>query len=995
MSWSRLPFWLAIVNLFTVFAHAEQESPVDFANEIQPILINNCLFCHGADSIHSGFDLSTREGLLKGGISGKAVVPGDSDTSYLVQLIEHAKQPHMPFGLPKLSDYDIERIRAWIDAGAAYDQPLIEGAVHSDETVEKEPLWSLEPIRAPAVPDIESDWPRTPVDAFIITKLRENGLSPSPPADRPTLIRRLTFVLHGLPPTLHELEQFERDESPDAYERLVDRLLASPRFGERWARHWLDIAHYADTYGYERDLRRPHAWRYRDYIIQSFNEDKPYDRFIREQIAGDCIDPTDPQSVIATGFLVTGPWDQEAIDSSSKKIHRKFRADVLDDMVTTVMTATAGMTVNCARCHDHKFDPISQEEYYKLTAVFAGVQHGNRVISEYDEEAYERRVAPLLTNIKYVRAAIAKEEGQPLQLADLIGAGNGFGSGKRNQSIDPRTGRLTDDFDDELPESRPNEYRLVDLPYVDGVFIPDITDRGAPITSTGIKQIMETDTAGTTRDSIRAFFLEGFDGEFFRAGFKLDESFDRSYAITMNPNKGITFDLELIRLLHPDLFFTRFQGDVAFVTGGAIEWMVIVDGELKARQTIDDRPNGVVNIDVVLEPTSRFLTILTTDGGDGQNEDRIVWLNPVIHPRFKHPAEHRSQPIETYRRMLSGLEDRYASVPKVEYAYAAVPHTPEPIFFLRRGDTESPEQEMSPGTINFVKTLPAVFGNPSMSDCDRRMALADWLVHRDNPLTRRVMVNRIWHYVFGRGIVDTPSDFGRNGSTPTHPDLLDWLADEFMDNGWSIKKTIKLLVMSRVFRQGAAYNEDAMAIDAGNRLLWRMNTRRMEAEAIRDSILALSGTLNLKMGGPGYESFEYIDKFAPEFHFFTQNELSLWRRTIYRFAPRNAPDPFLTVLDCPNPNNHTPVRTHTNTALQPLALLNNEFVLLQSNYFAERLADTCGEDPDEQIQTAFRMTFARNPSVREVELARGFLSRNGLFHFCRMLFNANEFVYID
>jgi hypothetical protein len=631
-------------------------------------------------------------------------------------------KPKMPQKAKPLASEDVAVIREWIAKGAAWPDNL----VLKDRRFEGQTWWSFQPLRRPAVPAVRNTaWLKTPIDAFILKKLEEAGLSPSPEADRRTLIRRLTFDLHGLPPTPGEVDAFISDASPDAYEKLVDGLLASPHYGARWARHWLDVAHYGDTHGYDKDKRRDRAWPYRDYVIRSLNADKPYTRFVQEQLAGDRLFPDEPDGIVATGFIAAGPWDfvghVELREGTVEK--EKTRLIDRDDMVVSTMSTFTSLTVHCARCHDHKFDPIPQRDYYRLQAVFAGVERGNR---------------PFL---------------------------------------------------------------------------------------------------------------------------KL-----------------------------PRLFSAAAQ------------------------------------------------------------------------------------------------------------VYAAVPRAPRPIHVLHRGDVEQRREQVWPGAIAALSAIESDFKlSNSADEAAGRVALAEWITHRDNPLAWRSIVNRVWHYHFGKGIVDTPNDFGRMGGQPSHPQLLDWLAIEFRDGGQSFKELHKLIVMSAAYRQSPTHNPDAAQLDSDNRLLWRMNRQRLDAESLRDAVLAVSGKLDTRMGGPGFELFRFRDDHSPEYDHSALEKIhdpATYRRTIYRFIVRSVPNPFLDCLDCADPNQNVPVRTTTLTALQALALLNDPFMLKQAEYLAERLKQAT-DDPGVQIDLAFRLLFARLPTQQERAGLIEYAAKHGLAGACRLLFNANEFVFVD
>ncbi|MBX9787481.1 MAG: PSD1 and planctomycete cytochrome C domain-containing protein [Pirellulales bacterium] len=755
-----------------VFAIALAPAPlvaaeVDFARSIASILEQRCASCHGPKKQEGGLDVTSRESLLKGGDSGAAVAPGDIDASVLLDMMS-GDEPAMPKGGKPLTIEQIARFRQWIKEGASWPDGV---------TVSAE-LWSLRPIVCREPPLVQNnDWVKTPIDALIADQLAANGLEPSPQADRITLIRRATFDLHGLPPTPEEVDEFVADKSTDAFAKVVDRLLKSPRYGERWGRHWLDLASYADSHGFELDYPRFNAWRYRDYVIQAFNNDTPYDEFLTEQIAGDVIAPGDPEGIIATGFLTAGPWDYSGFITAIQgtAASRGTRLTDLDNMLTTVATTTIGLTVGCAKCHDHKFDPIPQKDYYSLQAVFAGVRRGDRVLKGQVTPEQSLRMEQLRLDIHKKRIGVAEN---------------------------------------------------------DALAAADRTEETAKTRATLIAEI-------------------------------------------------------------------------------------------------------------------------------------------------------------------AALEAEYAKLPEVELTYSGVPETPPSTHVLHRGDTESPRERVAPAALSAVHALPAELTNANAPEGERRLALAHWLTDPKNPLMARVMVNRIWHYHFGRGIVGTPGDFGFNGERPSHPELLDWLASEFQQRKWSIKEMHRLIMLSSTYQQSSQRHEKGDAFDAGNQLVWRMNRRRMDAEVVRDSVLAVSGQLDLTMGGPAFMPFRYEFRKSPLYDYFDRTPRpQQTRRSVYNFIARSTPDPFMDVLDFPVPSSCTPARNSTTTPLQSLSLLNDPFIIAQAEHFARRLS-AANQDDTSQAKLAYRLALGREPSGRELEAARDFIAKHRLFHFCRALLNSNEFAYVD
>jgi hypothetical protein len=877
------------------------------------------------------------------------------------------------------------------------------GWLAAADTTREDPKawWSVQPIVRPAVPanTLAGAECRNPIDNFIAAKLAEKGLSFSPEADRRTLIRRLCFNLLGLPPTPEEITAFVEDLRPNAYERLVDRLLASPHYGERWAQHWLDIAHYADTHGFERDQRRDNAWRYRDYVIDAFDADKPYDQFLREQIAGDVLAPNDPASVVATGFLAAGPWDFVGqVEAKSDVLKRAARAGDLDDMVTQVITATVGMTINCARCHDHKLDPISQKEYYGLWSVFSGVKRGDRDVSPAEAQDHTAKLAAWNRERAEADQAIGRIVGTPLDLADMVGGGNGWGTGHAGSGIDPRSGRVQDAKQGVLEDAVANHFVRGPSPFIDGVLIPNGSADAriaVPISSTGLEVKDVPPTSAKAWDAIRNGSVNS------QASTKIGEIDYASPGHTLlglHANAAITFDLAEIRK-QSGLTDLRFRATVGYGgrdAAGRADFHVFVDGELRERRMGLSNHDAGVPVDVLLPSTARFLTLMSTDGGNGIGHDQIFFGDPKLSPE-----ESRQLTAENQQR-LGGLKNRRTELdrlikelPQPAKVYAIQNEKPEVIHVLKRGNPEDPKEEAAPGALQWPAMLPMQFGGREMSDGDRRLALAKWITYPRNPLTRRVIVNRLWHYDFGQGIVSTPSDFGHGGDHPSHPELLDWLADELLARGWSLKALQRLILTSRTYRQSSQFNAQAAAVDAQNRLLWRVNPSRLDAESLRDSVLAVSGKLNSEMGGPGYRDFDYTEAYAPIYRYITPDRAELFRRSIYRFVVRTTPQQFLTTLDCPNPANLTPARVNTTTAHQALAMLNDDFMLRQSDYFEARIKSDAGDDATAQVTRAFALAFGRQPTETERESAAAFAQAHGLGQLCRLLLNANEFVYVD
>jgi hypothetical protein len=999
LSLSATPVLALLFMLSTAFAR-----DVDFESEVRPLLSQRCGSCHGPTVKKSGLRLDAKSFAFRGSDGGAVIVTGRSSESELIRRVTSSDpELRMPPEGDPLSSSEIQLLQQWIDEGACWPE------TEYDRNALKDPRlnhWAWQPVRDVDVPPQTAamavdkrDF--TEIDLFVVAKLSQQGLMFSPEADRRRLIRRLSFDLLGLPPTPEEVQRFVEDRDPQAYERLIDRLLASPHYGERWARHWLDIAHYADTHGFERDQRRDNAWRYRDWVIRAINSDLPYDQFLRDQIAGDVLRPDDPEAVTATGFLAAGPWDFVGqAETPSPVLKRLARADDLDDMVTQVMTAACGVTINCARCHDHKLDPISQREYYSMTAVFAGVRRGDRVVSKTEVEELTNRRAMLEQQLKDARGELTKLRGDGWSLADIVGGGDGHGSGKAGLAIDPASGKATDAKRGGLENAVVNLFSRSDVRFVDGVVIPDGNDIGdVVISSTGLVAHGIPNTSGKTWDAIRNGPVNS---HFSTTLGGIDFSSDGHSLLSLHANSAITFDLNELRQsgLPEQLQLRSSVGYFGQTPRAGASFHIFLDGILTSERRGLGRENGLVEIRIEIPATVRFLTLMATDHGNDISHDQICFADARLESQSAVQTESDIQQIAALEKRIATVQQQITGLPEPARIYAAITETPPPIHVMLRGNPEQLAEEVSPGAIACLSALSASFGDANMLEGQRRIALANWIASVENPLTRRVIVNRLWHHHFGAGLVDTPSDFGLGGSQPSHPELLDWMASRLLKENWSLKAMHRLICRSAAYRQSSLpaetnVNEKAWSIDSGNRLLWRQNARRLDAESLRDAVLAVSGKLNSAMFGPGYRDFEYKEEYAPVYTYITAEKPELWRRTVYRFVVRTTPDQFMATLDCPNAANLTPTRNITTTALQALALFNNEFILQQAGYFAERLEADTASSRESQILRAFQLTFGRDATAQETAAANKLVESRGLPELCRALLNANEFVYID
>ena len=953
------------------------------AEQVRALFSSRCRECHGPDSQEGGLRLDLDPRKLDE--TAAVVVAGSRGTSALHERVTSTDPDRrMPPRGKALSAEEIELVGAWIDAGAAWPE-----GTWRDPRLDH---WAWQPVVRPDVPG--SAVGAAAIDAFVAARLTESGLAPAPEADRRALIRRASFDLVGLPPTPEEVAAFEADPAPDAFERLVDRLLASPAHGERWARHWLDVAHYADSHGYERDQLRPHAWRYRDWVIDAINADKPYDAFLREQVAGDVIAPDDPAAVVASAFLVAGPWDFVGqVETQSAALRRQARADDLDDMLTQVMAAACGVTINCARCHDHKLDPIPQRDYTALAALLAGVTRGNRPVSPAAVAARDARRQELEASLRAATADVHTLAGAPVDLADIVGGGDGSGNGVKGAGIDPRSGVARD---------------RTPLSFLEGIE----ANRPVPGPSPLVAAVLVPDGSGPVRfvvdgdpiDGIPPTARQGWDairnGPVNAQASTTTAGIDYATAghaiLGLHANAAITFDLAAIRAKHPATS-RRFRAVVAYggraETAGA-DFAVYVDGVRMAQGRLAQASPGEP-LDVLLPVEARHLTLVATDGGDGIGHDQIWFGDPRIEGTPSRPVDEPA--LAAARGRIETVRQELAALPEADTVYGPVVQSPPPVQLLGRGDPEKPLGEIPPGLPGWI-AVPVAHPLADAGDGQRRRALAEWITDRANPLTPRVIVNRLWHHHFGTGLVDTPSDFGTGGGRPSHPALLDWLAAELVDHGWSLKHIHRLICTSKTWRQrshGVPGAAAGMTVDSGNRLLWRMSPRRLDAESYRDAVLAVSGMLDPARGGPGFRDFRVTEAYAPIYESIPVDRPELRRRSIYRCVVRGTPDVFLTTLDCPNPANLAPVRPRTTTALQSLAILNNDFTLRHAEAWAERLRREAGDRPADQVRLGFQLAFGRDPDREEAAAGEALVAQAGLVQLCRMMLAANEFSAID
>ncbi|MHB8521141.1 MAG: DUF1549 and DUF1553 domain-containing protein [Limisphaerales bacterium] len=823
-------------------------------------------------------------------------------------------------------------------------------------------FWSfMPPVRPPLPKTKQTAWVRTPIDRFILSRLEKDNLAPAPEADRVTLMRRLSFDLLGLPPTPKELDGFVHDRNPDAWEKLVDRMLASPRYGERWARHWLDAVRFAESHGFEMNQPRPNAWPYRDYVVRAFNEDKPYNQFVLEQLAGDAVGADE-----ATGFLVGGAWDQ--VKSPDVQLTLQQRADELNDMTATTGSAFLGLTVGCARCHDHKFDPIAQRDYYSLQAIFAGVQHGERAWHRLDETRRQ-------SETESVRRALAALDPQLERFEPLA-----QGQNQAEVSAAPAN------------QSGPNATQSAASAMTNVAFRPAVNplrnvDRFAPAPARFVRfTITATTDAEPCLDEL----------EIYAAG-ETPRNVALAAAGAKTTASGTLPNFAQHKLEH--LNDGRYGNSRSWISDQKGKGWVQI--ELPATVMIN---RAVWGRDREGTYTDRLATKYRIEVAVDPGQWKLVASSNDRHPyKAGAPADAgysaagmaagAAAELQTLLTQQRTLEARLAELTAAPMIYAGRFETaPPPTYRLYRGDPMQKRELLAPSGISAV--LPNLELPADTSDQRRRLALGRWICDPQNPLTARVIVNRLWQHHFGQGLVNTPSDFGHMGDRPSHPELLDWLATELVANGWHLKPIQRLILLSAAYRQSSSSNPRALKLDASNRLLWRFTPQRLEAEEIRDAILATSGKLDLRMGGPGFDLFEpnnnYVRVYNPRQEFGPAE----WRRMIYQFKPRMQQDAIFGAFDCPDGAQIAPRRNTSITPLQALNLLNSGFIIRQSEFLAARLRHEAGADPDAQVRRAFQLAFSRAPARRELVSSARFIHREGLAAFCRALFNANEFMFV-
>ncbi len=1000
-----------------------------FTKEVAPLLQRRCLSCHHDGEAKGDLSLSGAAGLIESGY----IDTDDVDASYLLEVVTpHDGKAEMPKDAEPLSADEIAVLRKWISGGAKWPTGLtLEPPVVTDRD-----WWSLQPIARGGI-EPPSDRRRSqdavtnknPVDAFIDAQLSALAMKPVERADPRVLIRRLTYDLIGLPPTPAEVDAFLRESNRDAeaaWLAAVDRLLDSPAFGEKWGQHWLDLARYAETHGYDKDKPRDNAWPYRDYVIRSLNQDKPYSRFVQEQIAGDALFPDEADGVLGLGFLAAGPWDfighwevgEGKLDGRiAKHLDR-------DEMISAVFNVFMSTTVQCAQCHHHKFDPIRMEDYYRLHAVFAAVDRADRVYEGLPPKQQKRKHAVIaqISELKQQRETLttsiarevaARASGIDRRIAELT---EKYGSGT---GIQPQYG-----YHSQI-SSDPNELKWVQL---------DLGQRRGFEEMRIIPAYDQFNGIGAGFGFPVRYRVEAADDADFQKGVRLlldandkDQPNPKSQTIVISgdgkPVRFLRVTATKLRERRNDFIFAL--GEIEVLSEGAADNFA-GQAIVTAKDSIESGVRwGKANL--VDGIYYRELTDEAALAELQQLRARRAEIEKAIRPA---DADRRLAEIET---QLKHLDEELKSFPEGRKVYAAASHfprggrftategKPRPIHLLNRGDLRSPAQRMTPGAVPLWEGAPAVFasvnGNPlqvqedevgshspadassfDWDEADARAELAEYLTRKDNPLVWRSIVNRLWLWTFGSPLVGSPNDFGRGGMKPTHPELLDYLAARLRDDPrQSLKSIIRLLVTSEAYRRSSRIDPEMAKRDAGNAYLWRANRRRLTAEEFRDSLLAVSGLLQPTIGGPSFQDF-VIEKpeHSPhyEYHLHDPADPKSHRRSVYRFVVRSQPQPLLTTLDCADPSISTPRRDESTTALQALAAWNNPLVEFAADKLGARLEEEYNS-PDEQIEWACRLALGRDASPLEQTVLEEHLTNHGPASLARVLFNMNAFVYLD
>jgi Protein of unknown function (DUF1553)/Protein of unknown function (DUF1549)/Planctomycete cytochrome C len=983
-------------------AEPDRKGLVFFENKIRPILVQHCYKCHSTEGgkPKGGLRLDNRPAVLKGGDSGPTLVPGQPDQSLLLKALRHEAELKMP---PKarLSDQVIADFRQWVQMGAP--DPREAEAATAAKSIDLEAgrkFWAFQPLGQHTPPSVKNaGWVRGPVDRFILARLEDRKLTPNPLAAREKLIRRASFDLWGLPPSPEEIDSFMKDASPDAYEKVIDRLLAGDAYGERWARHWLDVTRYAESGGYEFDGDRPGAYHYRDFVIRAMNGDMPYDQFVRLQLAGDRLQPTDYQAVSATGFLVAGPYPGQI----TAKTRELIRYDHLDDMLATTGSSLLGLTLGCARCHDHKYDPIPQKDYYRFLANMAGTD-STTVKSDPKPEVYRKAKevfdqahAPLLAVRNRLEGEMAVRlekwlpaaQGQAKPTWLLLDSVTATAVSKANLTRLPDGSLLASG-----PAPKADVYTLVFHTYQKGVTairLEALPDPSLPKTGPGRGP---DGTFLLTEASITASPLNDPKAKptavKLRAGKASFEAPGQALAGVLDADKGTGWGIAG-QPGKSHSAFLEIDGALGFAEGTVLTVVLKFEGTGAAlgrlRLGLSTQAQPLLTGTEAPQAGAELVALLTAQGGKVTDKNRAA-----LTPWF------RQVDPETRQAHEAVLEHaKKEPQPDLATVFAATDGKGGDVHFLVRGEVERKNGVAAPGFLQVLTTAgdgeqhwlkPA----SGQAKADPRSALANWITDADKGAGRllaRVIVNRLWQHHFGRGIVATPSDFGEQGEPPSHSELLDWLAVDLIHNGWTLKRLHKMMVMSAVYMQASRFDVEALKVDPQNRLWGRMSVRRLEAESIRDALLEVSGSLTRTLYGPG------------------TLDANSTRRSIYLTVKRSQPILMMQMFDAPETIQSVGERSQTTLPTQALALMNSPFVRQRAEKLAQRIRPKAGA-LSTAVEEAYRITLARPPNETERQRMLAFIERQtdsrgktpaardqAFTDFCQALLCLNEFVYVD
>jgi mono/diheme cytochrome c family protein len=952
---------LALLTSFAASTYAADSAGIAFFEQkIRPVLVEHCYSCHSTEAkkLKGNLYLDSKAGWEKGGDSGEAVIiPSKPEASLLIRTIQHLEEDmEMPPKKPKLPDAVIADLVTWVKMGAPDPR---DGAKIEAKRGDKS-WWSLQPLA--------KQFAHETIDDFIIAKLAEKKLTLNPPADPRALIRRMSYDVTGLPPTAEEVETFAKAHQANprqAIEALVDRLLASPRYGERWGRHWLDVIRFGESNGFERNFVIDDLWPFRDYVIRSINDDKPFNQFITEHLAGDVIGKDNPQVEVGSAFLVAGPYDD--VKNQNVEAQANIRAATLDDMITATSGAFLGLTINCARCHNHKFDPIPAEDYYRLRAAFEGVTHGMRVVaSKEDKESFTAATAPLNRERNKIAAEMDALEKKIEARARAELAKREFTRPKINpqfteETFAPVQARYVK-FVILAQTDNPRRAGAAVSPRAGAQNTGRLTEFEVWSTGPQPRNVALAKT-GAKADGARSAVAEDFP-EAYGPQFAIDGQFGEQWFIGTPAELTIT------------LVKTETIQRIAFSNAKGAGIM--------------DKAQGATPCEYEVRVSLDGKAWTTVAGG----YDRQPWTpaHGIERVRRDVITDEEEAKLAALEKQLAQVQAKLNRIPKLPQVWAGNYSQPkEPTFLHKGGDPMKPSEPVVPASLSVLDQVTKPFElRPDADEGQRRLALAKWITSSDNPLTPRVLANRVWQWHFGTGLVDTPSDFGFLGSKPTHPELLDFLASRLIAHSWRLKPLHREILLSRTYQQSAAFHPEAAKEDKDARLLWRFPPRRLSAEEIRDTMLAVAGKLQLDpMGGPGFRLYKFTrDNVSTYFPLDTHGP-ETYRRAVYHQNARASVADVLNDFDLPDIAFAAPKRANTTTPLQALTLLNHRFTLDMADALAARLSF------GDAVTAGYRLTIQRDPTAKEHEAATKLLTTHGTESFCRALLNSNELLYLE